>query len=129
MSCLPSEQPHPLPPPADVVAQSRFRDSPANATVLANFPTTLSCTIQQPIPSSMVWQRGFSRVGVNDGRFSISLDSLTGRSELRVSSVQYGDAGEYSCVAQDANGNFLATSQSGTITVQGKSCVNHVVAN
>lgn len=106
---------------AAVVAQSSFRDSPANTTVLANFPTTLSCTFQQPIPSTILWERDGSQVTVGGQRLSISYDGLTGRSELRVNNVEYEDAGEYTCRALDAGGNILASSQPATITVQGTS--------
>lgn len=54
------------------------------------------------------------------GRLSISYDGVTGRSELRVTSVRYGDAGEYFCRALDSGGRILASSNAATITVQGK---------
>lgn len=106
-------------PSAAVGAQSSFRDSPASTTALTNFPTTLSCTFQQPVPSGIRWERDDSQVLGEGGRLSISYDGITGRSELRVASVRYGDAGDYLCRALDAGGRVLASSETATIVVQG----------
>ena len=51
-------------------------------------------------------------------RVSISLDSTSGRSQLRLGTVMYSDAGNYSCRAFSQSG-FTDTSDTAVITVQG----------
>lgn len=62
---------------------------------------------------------GGSQVLQDNPRVSTTFDGGTGRSELRIAIVRYGDAGEYACRALDASRVVIATSQSATITVQG----------
>lgn len=57
--------------------------------------------------------------GGSEQRLSISYDSLTGRSELRVARVAYEDAGLYTCRALDATDSVIGTSQEANITVRG----------
>ena len=102
---------------AGISGQSEFRDSPVSTTALSNFPVTLSCTSLPP-PASIVWEKDGSQLAADD-RLEISLNVSTGRSELRLATVYYGDGGEYLCRAFDADGTILGSSQSATLTVQG----------
>lgn len=52
-------------------------------------------------------------------RLAIAFDSERGRSELRVGSVLYSDAGNYLCRAIDLSGNVEIISLLAVITVQG----------
>ena len=97
-----------------------FRDSPATATVLVGYPTTLRCSARDPSPpDSIVWLKD-GVAATPDSRISISYDSTGGDSELRIGSVSYVDAGSYQCLAVGSSDQILAASNNGTLTVHGK---------
>ena len=97
-----------------------FRDSPADATVLTNFPTTLSCAAPDPSPpNSIVWT--FNDVLASSGppRVVITYDTSTGISEYQISSVNYFDEGSYQCFALNSQGMIVSESNVAVLTVQG----------
>lgn len=100
--------------------ETSFKDHPASATVLLNFPTSLSCTANLPFPSSIAWQVNGVEV-ISDGATIVtSYDNITsGRSELRIASMEYKDAGNYTCLALDSRNALIISSQSAVITVLG----------
>lgn len=96
-----------------------FRDSPADVVALTNSPATLSCSAPDPAPpSSIAWVHNDIAAASND-RISIVYDSTSGRSEFRISSVNYNDDGIYQCFAEDAQGDIVSSSDTGNFTVQG----------
>ena len=97
-----------------------FRDSPATATVLVGYPTTLRCSARDPTPpNDILWFKDGVTVSP-DPRFNIAYDSMAGDSQLRISSVSYPDAGGYQCIAVGSSNQILAASDVGTLTVDGK---------
>ena len=101
-----------------------FRDSPADVVALTNSPATLSCSAPDPAPpSSIAWVHNDIAAASND-RISIVYDSTSGRSEFRISSVNYNDDGIYQCFAEDAQGDIVSSSDTGNFTVQGEDRIN-----
>lgn len=110
--------------PAGCNGETSFRDHPASATVLLNFPTSLSCTLNLPFPSSVTWQVNGVAVVPDGASIITSYDDVTsGRSELRIARVAYNDAGVYVCLAMDSNNTMITSSQSAVVTVLGISNV------
>ena len=108
-----------LPPPLVSFAQV-FRDSPANVEALTNFPITLSCSAPDPAPpASILWLHNDIAATSND-RISIVYDSSTGRSEFKISSVNYFDDGTYQCFAENDQGEIVSSSEIGNLTAIGE---------
>ena len=103
------------------LCQLVFRDSPATATVLVGYPTTLRCSARDPTPpESILWLKNGTAVTPDSTRTTITYDSIAGDSRLRFSSVRYPDAADYQCVALGSSSQILAISDIGTLTVHGK---------
>ena len=105
--------------PTGGLCQLVFRDSPATATVLVGYPTTLRCSARDPTPPvSIVWLKDGVAVSP-DSRIAITYDSAAGDSQLRIGSISYVDAGSYQCLALGGSDQILAASNNATLTVHG----------
>eukprot|EP00731_Ephydatia_muelleri_P012251 Em0006g1145a len=107
---------------ARTISTLTFRDSPANSTVLSTLAagTTLHCSATAPAPPFLIsWKHNDAYVD-SSGRTSTRYNQTTGQSAYTISGgVTYSDAGAYQCVAFDAQGNTLAISSIGFLTVVG----------
>ena len=84
-------------------------------TALANFPTALSCSTNLPYPQSIVWRLNGAEAATGVATY----DGTTGRSQYFLALLSYTDAGNYTCLALDADSSVLATSRPALLTVQG----------
>ena len=106
---------------AGLNCQLVFKDSPASATVLVNFPTALRCTANEPNPpTNIVWLKdGVITETDPRGRLSVSYDPTTGGSVYAINTVSYLDDGSYQCYAVNTTEGIVASSSVGRLTVQG----------
>ena len=94
-----------------------FRDSPHNATSLLSHPTTLTCSVPDNPPVNIRWT--VNGTVITSDRLNISYNSVTGESQLIISSLQYTDNGAYQCQALSSGGSVLLSSNIGYITAIG----------
>ena len=95
-----------------------FRDSPHNATSLLSHPTILTCSVPDNPPANIRWTINGTVITTSD-RLNISYNSVTGESQLIISSLQYTDNGAYQCQALSSGGSVLLSSNIGYITATG----------
>lgn len=99
-----------------------FKDSPANDTVLSTLAadTTLHCSATAPSPPFLIsWKHNGAYINASSRTYA-RYNQTTGLSAYTISrGVTYSDSGAYQCVALNAQGNVLALSAIGTLTVVG----------
>ena len=69
-----------------------------------------------------MWEMNGIPLSPDDVRVFVTFNATTGSSVLRIARVVYEDGGDYVCKAFSQSEDLLASSQSGTITVQGWHC-------